>query len=113
MERIDAESASRIWSVDRVETGSIEIVQPGLIIVAVGQCAAQGRSNPQLIPHVYDRLPNDCIWDFDFVAAPAEPGGLVTRAFQGTVAKFVWPVPPKQLKGVRVHSSRNHVIKMI
>lgn len=76
-----------------------------LIIAAHGFVPDTGWNNPNLVPYVYVKPPEDGIWDFDFVASKsAGPSlALVTPIF----AFEVIPNSPDWVKGVRIHAAMN------
>lgn len=84
---------------------------PALNVHAAGLVPTGGWTNGQLVPYVYVTFPPDGIWDFDFVAD--EPGGIAPQVISLITADYLWHDYPKELKGVRIHSSANSLEALI
>lgn len=92
---------------------SIEkVLPPNLIIEAKGEVTTSGWSKGQLLPYIYIVPPADGIYEFDFVAeAPTGPVQQVITPI--TAEPYKWNDFPKDLKGVKVYASSNHMTKLL
>jgi len=79
-----------------------------VVMVALGQFPGTGWGEAQLLPRVYVVAPVDGIYDFDLVARKPLQHDL---AISFRTAVSVWPDVPDNMKGVRVHSRSNAVVK--
>lgn len=98
-------SSKKILKVVNVNLTIFKINPPALNIDATGLVPTGGWTNGKLVPYIYVSFPKDGIWDFDFVAD--EPQGPVAQVISVVSANYLWHNYPKELKGVRIHSSTN------
>ena len=73
-----------------------------LLIVAEGEVASAGWTNPELVPYTYVQPPPDGIWDFGFVADP--PQDISQPVLTPARAEYIVTNIPDWLTGVRVHA---------
>ena len=78
-----------------------------LLIVAEGEVASAGWTNPELVPYTYVQPPPDGIWEFSFYAEP--PEGTSRPVVTPIEATYVMKEVPGGLKGVRVFAETNSV----
>lgn len=82
-----------------------------IAIEAIGLVPTSGWRHAQLSPWVYITPPADGIYDFDFEAVP--PQGIALQVISPIVTNEVFPNPPADLKGVRVHGILNSVSTLL
>jgi hypothetical protein len=76
-----------------------------LIIKTSGTVTSSGWKNPRLVPHSFDQLPPDGIYDFDFVAEPTSNISLpVVMPIEATLK--LEPIPDN-LKGIKIHAKNS------
>lgn len=107
----DPGAARPVYTIDKVELTMLMTEPPQLSITASGTVRSGGWRNPRLTPVQYIRPPDDGIWDFTLVAEP--PHGMATQMISPVSATYVWPAPPSDLRGVRVHSESGAVMQLI
>ena len=83
----------------------------GLEIVARGNVPTAGWENPHLRPRLYDYMPPDGIFDYDFLATP--PDGPAPDVITPVKATFPLKALPIGMKGVRIHAKRNKKVAYI
>lgn len=78
-----------------------------LFLNATGIVTSGGWKAPQLIPFVYLKPPKNGIYEFDFIANAPDTTEEVTKITTKIECNFTMENMPKDLKGVKVHSSSN------
>lgn len=101
----------KVLEVKSVQLALLKSNPPMLSITTFGTVPTGGWKDPELVPYVYIQPPPDGIYDFDFVATA--PDGIVTQAITPIVANHTLPEIPEELKGVRVHASRNAEVALL
>jgi hypothetical protein len=76
-----------------------------LIIKTSGIVTSSGWKNPRLVPHSFDQLPPDGIYDFDFVAEP--PSDISLPVVMPIEANLRLESMRDNLKGVRIHAQNS------
>jgi hypothetical protein len=105
-------TAMPVYSVDHVHLTVLSLNGTEVLLVtAFGSSSTSGWSNARLQPYIHIQPPTDNIWDFVFAAMP--PSGISFDALTPISTTFVWPAPPQNLKGVRIHASINYLEHMI
>ena len=98
---------SKILNVSEVRISILKSFPPQWSIKAEGIVATLGWKNARLEPRFYIDFPKDGIQDLDFVADA--PAGISNPVLSPITGYIIWENPPKEIVGVRVHSSNNHV----
>lgn len=81
-----------------------------LKISATGLVTTGGWKEPRLIPYSYATLPPDGIYDFDFAAEAPGSKEAVIMVMTKINVDFIWEKKPADLKGIRVHASKNWMV---
>ncbi len=105
--------SSRVYSVTEVKAQYLMTIpeNPPVISVEVkGYTATSGWTHPELGPWMYIKEPADGILDLDLLASP--PAGIVLQVLTPVSVTQAFPVPG-WVKGVRIHSSTNQIVKML
>ena len=77
-----------------------------LLILASAQVPTPGWTEPELEPRNRKSLPNDGIYEFNFLALP--PSDPVPQVLSHIEVKYVFPLPP-DLKIVRIYARTNNM----
>lgn len=101
----------KILEVDEVRLNVLESSPPQLGITSIGTVPTDGWKDPELVPYVYIQPPPDGIYDFDFVAEP--PEGVAPQVITPIIVRLTLDPLPDNLKGVRIHASRNATIALL
>lgn len=109
--RSQDQTQKSILEVNEVKLAVLKSFPPQLQIAASGTVPSAGWSNPQLVPYTYVQAPPDGIYDFDFVAAP--PKDVAAQVITPITVKYVWKAFSEDLRGVRVHASRNSQVALL
>lgn len=97
-----------IAEVSQVELVVMESYPEQLSITATGWAASSGWTEPTLVP---DEAPSDGLYSFRFQAAP--PDEVTTPVLTKIQARYVLAPMPNDLKGVKIISKSNQIIKLI
>ncbi len=81
-----------------------------LKISAAGLVTTGGWKEPRLIPYSYVTPPPDGIYDFDFAAEAPGSKEVVIMVMTKINVNFIWEKKPADLKGIRVHASKNWMV---
>lgn len=100
-----------VRSVLSVDVSILESQPPQLLVRALGTVPTGGWKNGTLEPRFYIDPPADGFQDFDFVGTP--PFGPAIQVILPIAAQTVIPSIPPWLKGVRIHSSTNHLEALV
>lgn len=96
--------------ISKVLSADIKILKSNpiqLSITALGQVGSLYWSHGRLDPRIYIDFPADGIQDFDFNATPPLcPSPSVVSLIS---AGEIWPDPPAELRGVRIHAAANFI----
>ena len=102
---------SKIYKINSAQIHLVKSRPESLIICVIGSVGSSGWENPELSPWVYVSPPADGIYNFDFVATPPTAPSLTVVLPIATAGVF--PEPPANMKGVRIHSSSNAIEIML
>ncbi|MCL6751923.1 hypothetical protein KBT16_13495 [Nostoc sp. CCCryo 231-06] len=83
----------------------LEDNQSTLSIKASGNVTSSGWKNPELVSHSFEQPPPDGIYDFDIVAEP--PSGIDLPVVMPIETEYKLKQIPNNLKGIRIHASKN------
>ncbi len=96
---------TKIYEIIDVQISILKSKPPMLSITASGNVTTGGWTNPVLVPYIYVVPPKDGMYEFDFIAD--RPTGIVTQVITPIAASVIMEEIPKDLIGVRIHSSSN------
>ncbi len=82
-----------------------------LKITAAGNVSTGGWTDACLRPRLYNQVPPDGIYDYDFLATSPD-GPAPTLIAPVTASLMISPIP-KELKGVRIHARRNTQVALL
>ncbi len=100
-----------VLEVTDVNLSLIKTYPPQLLIVACGTVPSSGWTDPQLVPYIYKKPPEDGIYDFSFCANA--PEGPVTRPIETITAEHTLTQIPEGFRGVRIHASTNAMVAIL
>jgi hypothetical protein len=103
------EAGTRVYKVDSVDLTLEKSNPPNLVVAATGRVRTSGWTNARLV--MRGSGPKDGVYEFDFVARP--PTGNALQVILPVVATHVIEKVGNDVKGVRVFSETNDVLRRL
>jgi hypothetical protein len=95
----------KVLEITEVHITAYRSIPPKLLIEAKATVPTSGYTKPELVEYKYIQPTPDGIYDFDFYAKP--PTGASADVISSISASYIMLPMPRDLKGVRIHASRN------
>ena len=97
----------QVMAVHDVNIAILKSMPPQIVVSAIGTVSTGGWSEPQLVPYIYVKPPEDGIQDYDFVATP--PSGYAIQVLLPVFGSYGPEEYPDWMVGARVHSASGAV----